>query len=228
MSNAGKREGMGRTVIELKDVAIEAGGRRLLEGVRLRVEEGDKRVIRGPSGCGKSCLLRALAGLFPPAGGEVWVDGLRLSPATAPAVRARVAFIGQEPVMGAETAGEALFLPFRFRAHRSRRPSRKEVERVLADLRLPAEILERPSARLSGGEKQRLAVARALLLGKRIFLADEPTSALDPAAREAVMEALFRPGITLLSVSHDEEWIRRCDGVLLCEGGRIREEGRER
>lgn len=200
-----------------------AGGRTLLAGADLRARAGEKVGLRGASGCGKSSLLKSAVGLFPLAAGEVVVDGVSLSPATAGAVRARVAFVGQEPALGAETVRDALLLPFRFKAHRDRRPAERRLLETLDSLLLPASIMEKACARVSGGEKQRVAMARALLMGKTIFLVDEITSALDPESKRVAMEALFRPELTMLSVSHDPEWLARCDRVVSFEGGRLEE-----
>ena len=109
---------------------------------------------------------------------------------------------------------EALLLPFSFKAHRENRPSNERIIQCLKRLHLSEDILGKPCSRVSGGEKQRIAIIRALLLDKTIFLADEITSALDPESRKAVMDELFRPEITLLSVSHDPEWISSCGRVV--------------
>ena len=113
-----------------------------------------------------------------------------------------------------ERARDALLLPFHFKAHRHAHPEEKKVEELLEQLHLAPGVLDKPCGRISGGEKQRIAIARALLLNKTIFLADEITSALDPESRQAVMDALFRPGITLLSVSHDPAWINAGSRVI--------------
>jgi putative ABC transport system ATP-binding protein len=117
-------------------------------------------------------------------------------------------------VLGAATVREAVLLPFSFKAHRHHPPAEARIHGLLGQLHLPMDILGKPCARISGGEKQRIALLRALLLDKTIFLADEVTSALDPASRAAVMDELFRPEITLLSVSHDPAWAGACNRIV--------------
>ena len=186
----------------------------LLEGTSLHIGENEKVVMCGPSGSGKSSLLKAAVGILPLAKGTVMIGGLTLSVETVAKIRAHVAFIGQEPVLGAERVEDALLLPFAYKAHRHNRPSEETILRTLERLRLTDDILSKPSNRISGGEKQRIAIARALLLNKQVFLADETTSALDPESKAAVIEALFQPGITLLSVSHDPDWIAACERIV--------------
>ena len=194
-------------MITFENITLQAHQQTLLKAASLHVGKGEKVVLCGTSGCGKSSLLRCAVGAIPLQSGTVRIGEIALSAQTVASLRSCVAFIGQEPILGAERVREALLLPFTFKAHRDHPPTAKEVEEQLARLHLPTDILEKPCARISGGEKQRVAIARALLLKKRVFLADEITSALDPESRDAVVQELFRPEITLLSVSHDSEWI---------------------
>ncbi len=210
-------------MIEFKNITLKIHRQTLLAGANLHLAPNDKLVVRGPSGCGKSSLLKCVIGMFPIAGGSVHVDGIALSANHIPQIRGRIAFIGQEPVLGAENVREALLLPFTFKAHHGNQPPEKEIFQTLERLHLPSAILEKPAKRISGGEKQRIAIARALLLGKNIFLADEVTSALDPESKAAVMAALFRPGTTLLSVSHDPDWVNACNRIVEIQQNSLRE-----
>ena len=213
-------------MIEFKNIALKIYRQTLLDGASLHLAPGDKLVVRGPSGCGKSSLLKCVIGMFPIAGGSVHVDGMELSANHIPQIRGRIAYIGQEPVLGAESVREALLLPFTFKAHHGNQPAEKEIFQTLERLHLPSSILSKPSKRISGGEKQRVAIARALLLGKNIFLADETTSALDPGSKAAVMAELFRPETTLLSVSHDPDWIDACNRIVEIRHADLQETGK--
>ena len=211
-------------MIFFNSIRLTAHRQPLLEDATLCINLADKVVVRGASGSGKSSLLKCAVGLFPIQAGSVTVDGLELTSTTANDIRRRIAYIGQEPVLGAETVLEALHLPFTFKSHRDRKPSVQTVSELLERLHLPESILHQPCKRISGGEKQRIAIARALLLDKNIFLADEITSALDPGSRKAVMTELFRPDITLLSVSHDPEWISACGRTVEIRNRQLQEE----
>ena len=145
-------------------------------------------------------------------------------PTPAAIIRKSIAFIGQEPVLGADRVRDALLLPFTYKAHRHLLPDLQTVTKYLQTLHLSSDILDKPCARISGGEKQRIAIARALLLDKTIFLTDEITSALDPESKAAVMQELFESDITLLSVSHDSDWIERCSRVITMKDAQLKEE----
>lgn len=201
-------------MIEFKNITLKVHHQILFDGASLHLAAGNKVVLRGPSGCGKSSLLKCAVGALPITEGSVRVGNRSLSTETVAEIRSRIAFIGQEPVLGAETVHAALLLPFTFKAHSENHPSEERIVQLLERLHLSNRILDKPCKRISGGEKQRIAILRALLLNKIIFLADEVTSALDPASRAAVMAELFRPEITLLSVSHDPGWINSCDRII--------------
>lgn len=211
-------------MISYENIMLQVHQQTLLNNVNLQVFAGEKLVVRGSSGCGKSSLLKCLVGAIPLNSGTIHVDQIKLSAATVADIRSRVAFIGQEPILGAEQVREALHLPFTFKAHCENQPTNNQILRLLERLHLSADILDKACARISGGEKQRIAILRALLLKKTIFLADEITSALDPESRAAVMTELFRPEITLLSVSHDPEWIKACDRVVKIANQKLVEE----
>jgi putative ABC transport system ATP-binding protein len=201
-------------MIEFRDIILKVHQQTLLNQVCLHVKAGDKLVVRGPSGCGKSSLLKCAVGAFPLTSGSIHISDSTLSEKTVREIRSCIAFIGQEPVLGAENVRDALLLPFSYKAHRHTKPADTLIFQTLENLKLDAAILGQPTKRISGGEKQRIAIARALLLNKTIFFADEITSALDPESKQAVMDELFRPEITLLSVSHDPDWVRACNRIV--------------
>jgi putative ABC transport system ATP-binding protein len=215
-------------MISIENITLQIHQQTLLKNASLRIDEGDKVVLCGASGSGKSSLLKCAVGAIPITDGTVRIDGMALSAETVAAIRSRIAFIGQEPVLGAERVREALLLPFGYKAHRHNHPSENKVAELLERLHLETGILDKPCARISGGEKQRIAIVRALLLNKRVFLADEVTSALDPESRKAVMTELFHPDITLLSVSHDSEWIDAGNRIIDIIDHTLMERGADR
>ena len=215
-------------MIEIQNISLQVQHQILLEDASLAVAEGNKLAIRGVSGSGKSSLLKSVVGAIPLDGGSITVNGDKLSPETLASIRSHIAFIGQEPVLGADTVRDALLLPFSFKSHRDNQPPDAQIDDLLGRLKLSPDILGKESKRISGGEKQRIAIIRALLLGKSIFLADEVTSALDPESKAAVMDELFRPGITLLSVSHDPDWIGACNRVVEIDNKQLKEGNHER
>jgi len=210
-------------MIKFENITLKVHRQTLLDDTSLHIANGNKVVVRGPSGCGKSSLLKCVVGALPIVGGSVRVDDQELTADTVAEVRSRIAFIGQEPVLGAEIVRDALLLPFTYKAHSGNRPADEQILQGLEHLHLSRDILDKPCKHISGGEKQRIAILRALLLNKTIFLADEVTSALDPESKAAVMAELFRPNITLLSISHDPNWINACDRIITIENAQLKE-----
>jgi putative ABC transport system ATP-binding protein len=208
-------------IIQFDRVSVRIHEKTLLSEISFDLFTGEKAVLCGKSGSGKSSVLRALLGLLPLSQGMIRFQEKPLDSASVQAVRSRIAYIGQEPILGAESVREALLLPFQFKSHHGHKPTEEQIIGVLQRLQLSADILRQSSGRISGGEKQRIALARGLLLGKSIYLLDEVTSALDAASRQAVFEVFSDIRLTVLSVAHDSDWIERCDLVFELEAGRL-------
>ena len=177
------------------------------------VEAGECLALRGPSGAGKSLLLRAIADLDPNEG-RVSLDGDSREDMPAPDWRRRVAYLAAEAGWWADTVAE------HFQDWAAARP-------LVEALGLTVDCGDWPVARLSTGEKQRLALVRSLLMEPRALLLDEPTSGLDPDAIERV-EALIRArqeaGVSVLWVTHDRAQARRVAGRCVeIENGQLRE-----
>jgi putative ABC transport system ATP-binding protein len=208
-------------IIRFDQVSVTVHGKTLLSNLSFALFPGEKAVLYGKSGSGKSSVLRTLLGLHPIKQGTVYFQEIPLSPASVQAIRSCTAYIGQEPMLGAENVREALLLPFQFKTHRDHRPSETQLIEVLQRLQLPADILSQQSSRISGGEKQRIALARGLLLGKKLYLLDEVTSALDAESKHAVFDVFSDPALTVLSVAHDPDWLERCGIIFELEAGRL-------
>lgn len=188
------------TMIEVEDLQLRYADERVLDGLSLRVPRGGSLAVIGPSGCGKSSLLFILAGLIQPTEGRVRIGG---EPVARP--RPDVALILQETgLLPWKTVWQnaTLGLPLR-------QPGvLKRVKRALRDLGLEG-FERRYPAQLSGGEKKRVSLARALAQDARVLLMDEPLAALDALTKEhtqnLVLKLWKRHGFTLVLVTHDIE-----------------------
>jgi putative ABC transport system ATP-binding protein len=211
-------------LIQFDRVGVAINGKAILTGISFDLNAGDKAVFRGKSGAGKSTVLKTLLGLYPLARGMVYFQGKPLDKSAVAEIRRCAAYIGQEPVLGAETVREALLLPFQFKAHSGSKPSEATLIEALQTLQLPEAILNQDCSRVSGGEKQRIALARGLLLGKSLYLLDEVTSALDVESKQAVFDVFAGSRLTVLSVAHDPDWVALCGRVFDLEAGHMLEE----
>ncbi|MFZ2312712.1 MAG: ATP-binding cassette domain-containing protein [Methylobacter sp.] len=208
-------------IIRFDQVSVTTHEKTILSNISFALFSGDKAVLSGKSGSGKSSVLRTLLGLHPLTLGTIYFQEKPLTPTSVQTIRSCTAYIGQEPILGAESVREALLLPFQFKTHRDHRPTQAQLIEVLQLLRLPEDILNRDSSRISGGEKQRIALARGLLLGKKLYLLDEVTSALDEESKQAVFDVFSDPHLTVLSVAHDPEWLERCGIIFELDAGRL-------
>lgn len=197
----------------------------VLAGVDLDVAAGETWAIQGPSGSGKSTLLHLLAGLDRPTEGEVWWGDLAVHDlATEAAARARAGRVGlvfqQHHLLSDLTALENVTLPGRVHGHVDLDRGRALLDNVGMTARADA----RPKT-LSGGERLRVAVARALYASPRVVLADEPTGSLDRASADAVVDVLLRAaatdGAAVVLVTHDERVAARTDRRARLEDGRL-------
>jgi putative ABC transport system ATP-binding protein len=216
-------------VVELRDVArryqVGQGVVDALTGVELDVRPGEFIVVLGPSGSGKTTLLNLVGGLDRPTAGRIWIAGRELTGASrgelAAMRRRTVAFIFQAfNLFPSLTAFENV----RFGADVAGRAGPDVVARsILAEVGL-GERLDHFPAALSGGEQQRVAVARALATGNPILLADEPTGELDFRTGVAILDLLHRQshdGRAVLVVTHNREISRMADRVIELSSGRI-------
>jgi ABC-type lipoprotein export system ATPase subunit len=196
----------GRTIVSARNVTIAFNGETILDSIDLEVSMPGELLISGRSGSGKTSLLLVLAGLVSPTGGVVSWPGLVPEEAQR---REQIAMIFQAPSLIAElTAGENVALPLRLRNWPREESSEAALE-ALAEVGLEARHARVLPSEMSGGEQQRVAVARALATRPRLLLADEPTGSLDRATATAVVDTLRsatrRARAALVLSTHDKE-----------------------
>lgn len=207
--------------LELDNLQFSAGGTPIIRGLSARIEAGPRTVILGPNGAGKSVLLRLCHGLLAPTGGRVVWYGVRNGD-----VRRRQAMVFQRPVMLRRSALANVVYGLQLAGH-SRRESELRAMDVLDVVGLEGQA-HRPARVLSGGEQQRLALARAWALGPDVLFLDEPTANLDPASTqdiERIIQAIHASGTKIILVTHNLGQARRLgDEVLFISGGRLAEQ----
>jgi tungstate transport system ATP-binding protein len=206
--------------LRLEQVCFAAGGHSVLERVSLDFHFGSRTVILGPNGAGKSLLLRLCHGLLRPTGGTI-----RWALKDDPELRRRQAMVFQRPVLlRRSVAGNVSFALAARGVPRLQR--RRIVRRALEQVGLAA-LGRRPARVLSGGEQQRLALARAWALTPQVLFLDEPSANLDPGATrliEDIIDAIHREGTTVIMTTHDLGQARRhADQVVFLHRGRLLE-----
>ena len=209
----------------LDDVSLQAGATAILNRLSLTITPGAPTLIVGPNGAGKTTLLRLCMGLAAPSTGRVTWGG------RADRTPLRRAILFQRPVMLRRTAAANVA----YALAQAGTPHKQRAQRVTALLDRVglSDLAQRPARRLSGGEQQRLALARALARDPEILLLDEPTANLDPAATRSVEEIVLmaaQSGIKIVMASHDLGQVRRLAGDVvflvrgaLCEQGKAGE-----
>ena len=210
------------SALQVRDLRVELAGRRLLDGIELSLQPGQLLGLIGPNGAGKSSLLKAIAHLLPYRG-EISLDGVDLA-SLSPRQRAlRLAYLAQ---------GDSGSWPLRLRdfvalgrlPHPRGAANTQAVDEAIASMQLQA-LSERRIDQLSGGERARARLARALAVGSPLLLADEPVAALDPFHQLSVMQLLREQcaaGRSAIVVLHDLSLASRfCDQLLLLDQGRL-------
>jgi tungstate transport system ATP-binding protein len=204
--------------LQLEGVHFEAGGQRLIADLTLTLEAGTRTVILGPNGAGKSLLLRLCHGLLRPTAGTI-----RWACADPARLRREQAFVFQRPVLlRRSTAANIAYALAVGGVPRAARQDR--VRAALGEVGL-SHLADRPARVLSGGEQQRLALARAWALEPKVMFLDEPTANLDPAATraiEAVIAAMHERGVKIVMTTHDLGQARRhADEIVFLHKGRL-------
>lgn len=221
-------------MIEIKGVTKSFGSLQVLKGIDLRIEKGEIVSIVGPSGAGKTTLLQILGTLDKPDSGSVVVDGIETSTLSTNKLsefrNTHLGFVFQfHQLLPEFTAIENIMIPA-YIAGMKPKETRSRAEELLEFMGLSDRATHKPNE-LSGGEKQRVAVARALMNNPAVILADEPSGSLDSKNKEELHKLFFelrdKFGQTFVIVTHDETLATLTDRTIHLKDGRIVGEGSE-
>jgi lipoprotein-releasing system ATP-binding protein len=210
-----------------KSFSSSRGSLHVLKDITFEVQEGDMTAVMGPSGAGKSTLLHILGTLDRPTSGELLYRGKDIfklkNDELAGFRNKRIGFVFQfHHLLPEFNALENTIMPSLI-AGAGHEESRKKAEEILNEVGLSGRLLHRPGE-LSGGEQQRVAVARALMLEPEIVLADEPTGNLDTETGENLFKLLIqlnKKGITFIIVTHNDSLASQCGRIIRMKDGRI-------
>jgi tungstate transport system ATP-binding protein len=206
--------------LELDRLEFAAGGTAIINGISVKIEAGSRTIILGPNGAGKSVLMRLCHGLLMPTSGRIVWHGARNGD-----VRRHQAMVFQRPVMLRRSALANVVYGLQL-AGKSRRESEMRAMDVLEVVGLEQQA-HRAARVLSGGEQQRLALARAWALGPDVLFLDEPTANLDPASAhdiENIVNTIHASGTKIIMTTHNLGQARRLgDEILFISNGRLME-----
>ena len=222
----------GRPAVELRDATVVyPGGNVGLDGASVAIERGEFAFLVGPTGCGKSTFIRLLLREIEPSRGQVFIAGRdigALARKKIPRLRRNIGVVFQDyKLLPNRTVYDNVAYSLEVIGE-SRSTIKAKVPQILRMVGLSTKLNAYPDE-LSGGEQQRVSLARAFVNQPPLLLADEPTGNLDRGTGGAVMDLLFglqaRLGTTLLLITHDEHLAARCGRVVRMEDGRVVEDG---
>jgi len=209
-------------VIEIKNLTVDLGDF-VLKDASLQIQKSEYFIILGPTGAGKTVLLETIVGLYPAKSGQVWLNGQEITH-LEPEKRG-IAFVYQDHVLFPHLS---VWDNITFGLKRRKKPKAeiRETANWIIDLLKISHLTKRKPDTLSGGEKQKVALARALVIRPKVLLLDEPLSALDPETKETVQRELRRIhnqlGLTIVHVTHDfEEAVSMGDRIAVVGEGRV-------
>jgi len=220
-------------LVRLIDVHRQFGRTAVLRGLSADFERGRTTVVLGPSGCGKSVMLKHIVGLLRPDSGEVWFDDQRvdqLSERKLTPIRQRIGFLFQNGALfDSLSVRENVEFPLLEHSALSREQRMERVRHVVNLVGL-IDLLDRMPAQLSGGQRKRIALARAIVLSPDLVLYDEPTTGLDPIRSDVINELILRLkrelGAAAIVVTHDlVSAFKVADEMIMLDEGRVRFRG---
>ena len=215
-------------MLKVSKIEKSYGASKVLRGIDFRMEEGERIAIMGPSGSGKSTLLNCIGGIDRPDNGEILFEGQILTSLSEQELcelrRNKISTIFQFfHLLPTLTARENIEFPMLLNSVSARERNEK-VDELLSAVKIQHRACAFPHE-LSGGEKQRVAIARSLSMRPKLILADEPTGNLDSKNTDSVLELIEKlskqHGIAMLLVTHNEEVTRICDQTITMNDGLI-------
>ncbi len=224
---------MDDAVIRLRHVCKSFDSKVALEDVSFDIPRGRTTAVIGPSGSGKSVLIKHVVGLLEPDSGEIWVGDIDMARAKVRekyAIRRRFGMLFQEGALfDSYSAGENVAFPLRYHTKLSEAEMRRIAEEKLALVELEG-LYDRPTNKLSGGQRKRVGLARAIVMEPEVVIFDEPNSGLDPLTSDTIDDLIGRMkqqlGITFIVITHDiVSTVKIADYVAMLFEGRLVELG---
>ncbi len=209
------------SIFRLEKVSYQSGGNDVLRDIDLEFEKNRITLVTGPSGSGKTTLLKILGMLISPSSGKIFYGDKPLDDYEPSQFRSTAMLVGQKPYLVQGTVRDNLNLPFTLRSNRDKDVSDDKFLQYLHRLDLDDDFIRKQSKKISGGEAQRMALVRALVLEPETLLLDEPTAALDIASEEKVVNLLseLKGKKTVIVVTHSPTFLELSDRAVILKKG---------
>ena len=202
-------------IISVNNISISYEENEVIKNLSFQVEKGDKVVITGESGRGKSTILNALLGFIKISSGDIFLFDDKLSSENISKIRSKISWLPQETALHFDSVHDIIYSLFSLKINKQNAPSNTEVNRILNDLNISPNLLNKEMDEISGGQKQRILLAGALLLKKDLLIIDEPTSDLDEKNKKQITNfILSQKDLTVIAVSHDAYWIEKSNKII--------------
>ncbi len=199
---------MQEEIIKYENIGKFFGSKKVISDFSIRILRGRKILLRRKSGTGKSTLFKMLLGFEKPSEGSLYYRGKPVNSQVAWEIRKEVSYVSQDTDLGQGPVKDLLDEIFTYLPNREKR-SPEKLNTLMKEFELEKDTLNKNFENLSGGEKQRIGILIALMLGRDIFLLDEATSALDSELKKRVVDHFLKhEDWTLFVISHDKEWER--------------------
>ncbi len=214
-------------MIQFRDVHYQVKDKQILTAINFAISTGEAVTIVGPSGSGKSTILKLLAKIISPSSGSIEVNEQNISTLPSASYRQQVSYCFQQPVLFGKNVRDNFQFVYDIRA---KEYYENHVLETLASLDLKPEILDQEIADLSGGEKQRVALARNTIFMPQVLLLDEVTTGLDLTTKSLILDWLAdlnaKQNVTIIKVTHEEDEIAASTRLLEVNEGRLTENGK--
>ncbi|MGA2297971.1 MAG: ABC transporter ATP-binding protein [FCB group bacterium] len=203
-------------VLSLRNIELSFQDKTIIKDFNLVLTKGEKVALKGRSGSGKTSILNLIMGFGNPDTGEIKYHDKILAKNDFSRIRKKICWLPQNVnIFGRGKVENIINFPFSFHENKKLKPSKNELESLLAGLNLDTDILNKDFENISGGERQRIGILLCKLLKRELILLDEPTSALDKESIEKMQEMILKDAeLTVLSASHDDDWLAYCDRVI--------------
>ncbi|HNW15448.1 MAG TPA: ATP-binding cassette domain-containing protein [bacterium] len=203
-------------MIRFENITISFKGVDIVTDFSLDVKKGEHAVLTGQSGSGKTSILKTLTGVVVPEKGDIFINGIKVDCLSVVETRKKICYVPQKVVFDPdENVRDFIMLPFSFKANRDIVPEESLIKKRLESVGLETDLFDKMMSEVSGGQQQRLAIVRGLLLKREIYLLDEITSNLDGTNKKLIIDIFKNMNdVSILSVGHDEEWINCATSVV--------------